>query len=649
MITPLNKISIIFSKTHKEKILNTLQKFGQTELLNLNTKKKKKKLEQRIDNINLKLKDIEFALGFLKDYQKQEKKTIWQKLVSQKPELKIKQIKKIYQDLNLDKIILKSQKAEENINKFQNQLSLLKIKKQELEPWQNLDSTPQTTKTTKSISGRTFLNNCLDLCRELEREIKNIAFEKIYQDLKYVYLGITFEKIGEEKVKMILGKYKFEIKEWQEEIKQPAFFYSKIKKQIKNLKQNIKQEKEDLKNLAQNIPNLGLAFDWLFSRKQKLEAKKQCYSTKYFTIINLWLDKRVFKNLSKKLKNIDKKIIIQKQKISKNDKPPVIIKNKKFVSPFESVTSIYGLPKFRELDPTPFLAPFFILFFALCLTDAGYGIIMAVFSALAIIIMKVPRKNQKFFRLLIYAGVVTFLIGALFGGWFGIELDKLPESSIKAFLLKIRLINPMTDTLLFMGLTFALGFAQIWFSQIVKFYHGFKIKNKDQIRETGLWIIFLGTLLFLGAAKFLMPNLAKIAFYIFLTCLIALIMLSNKNVKIFFRPFIGIITVLQTMIGFMSDILSYSRLMALGLATGIIGFIINIIAGIMKDMIPYAGYVIWIMILIGGHLFNLGINALGGFIHSARLQFVEFFPKFMEGGGKKFEPFCYDSKYVKIK
>lgn len=105
---------------------------------------------------------------------------------------------------------------------------------------------------------------------------------------------------------------------------------------------------------------------------------------------------------------------------------------------------------------------------------------------------------------------------------------------------------------------------------------------------------------------------------------------------------------LYGLVGYLSDVLSYSRLLALGLATGIIAMVINLIAVLFRDMIPYVGWAVAILILIGGHLFNLVINVLGAFIHSGRLQFVEFFPKFMEGGGARFKPLRRESKYVEI-
>ncbi|MFH1392553.1 MAG: V-type ATPase 116kDa subunit family protein [bacterium] len=634
MISPLEKISVISPKCFKKDILNLLQNFGQAEISNINNKNRKK-IEEKIENISLKLRDIEFALSFLKNYKSEEKKSLWQKLAGVKPELTVPEIQKKYKNLNLKQIIRKTQKAEEKINLFESELTTLKQKKQEIAPWQSLDALPSAPKYFKIIFGKALLNNYLALTQDLEKKIKNIAFELVFKDLKYVYLTIILDKDRE--ISQILNQYKFERQEFA--VKNPKEAFVNFKLGIRNFKNALKQNRLELRKLSQEMPNLEIAYDYLSFKKQSLEARKNIFTSRYFNIISIWVQKNTVSKLRKKIRKISPEIILKKEKITKKDKPPVIIANKSFVAPFEIVTGIYGLPKFGELDPTPFLAPFFILFFALCLTDAGYGLIMAIVSVLAIIIMKIPKQNQKFFRLLIYAGIMTFFIGAVFGGWFGIDLNSLPESSVKDFLLKIRLINPMTDTLLFMGLTFVLGFIQVWFSQIVKLYHGIKIKNKAQMLESSAWAVFLLSLPASALLKTFWPAII---------CFLFLIMLTNLNIKIFLRPFIGVISVLQGLIGFMSDILSYSRLMALGLATGIIGFIINIIAGIFRDMIPVLGWGIWVLALIGGHLFNIGINALGGFIHSARLQFVEFFPKFLEGGGKKFEPFEYKTKFIKI-
>ena len=130
---------------------------------------------------------------------------------------------------------------------------------------------------------------------------------------------------------------------------------------------------------------------------------------------------------------------------------------------------------------------------------------------------------------------------------------------------------------------------------------------------------------------------------------LGLFWVEARGQKIFLIPLIGGIKVLQGFINTVSDVLSYSRLMALGLGTGVIALIVNQIAFLIGGMIPFVGWIVTGLILIGGHVFNLGINALGGFIHSARLQFVEFFPKFMEGGGRRLKPMGEELKFIKIK
>ncbi|MBT6034338.1 MAG: V-type ATP synthase subunit I, partial [Candidatus Jacksonbacteria bacterium] len=161
------------------------------------------------------------------------------------------------------------------------------------------------------------------------------------------------------------------------------------------------------------------------------------------------------------------------------------------------------------------------------------------------------------------------------------------------------------------------------------------------------WIFTIPVAIGWIAAGMYAPELKTVLGYASLAGLLALVLVYGRSVKaIPLKPLVGVIQVLQGIIGLVSDILSYSRLMALGLATGIIAFIINTIGAIFRDLIPVIGGIVYVLILIGGHTFNLAINALGAFIHSGRLQFVEFFPKFMEGGGKAFTPLSKKSTYI---
>ncbi|MBM4177481.1 hypothetical protein FJ208_01630 [Candidatus Gribaldobacteria bacterium] len=216
------------------------------------------------------------------------------------------------------------------------------------------------------------------------------------------------------------------------------------------------------------------------------------------------------------------------------------------------------------------------------------------------------------------------------------------------FLTPLKIIDPIEDTLLFMLCAFSLGYLQIFVSQIVKIISGLRSQQKEMLLSGIAWgLTYLLAIPLILSFKF--ANLRLIGLVGLLCGVLMILYVESRGQKLFLKPLVGFIKFLQGAIGTVSDILSYSRLMALGLATAVIALIVNQIATLFGSMIPYVGFLVMIPILIGGHLFNLGINALGSFIHSGRLQFVEFFPKFLEGGGRRFKPLKTDLKYTIIK
>ncbi len=181
-----------------------------------------------------------------------------------------------------------------------------------------------------------------------------------------------------------------------------------------------------------------------------------------------------------------------------------------------------------------------------------------------------------------------------------------------------------------------------------------QFKQKEYLKgilDSGLWMLLISSLVAWVAVKQLAPDLAinAVLKYLTLTFALALVFTQGRHQK---NPFLKLgsgIMSLYSLVAYMGDMLSYSRLLALGLATGIIALVINLIAVIFKDMLPsFLGLLVAGIILLIGHLFNLAINVLGSFIHSSRLQFVEFFPKFMEGGGPRFKALKRESKYVEL-
>jgi len=199
-----------------------------------------------------------------------------------------------------------------------------------------------------------------------------------------------------------------------------------------------------------------------------------------------------------------------------------------------------------------------------------------------------------------------------------------------------------------MGLSFAIGYLQVAFAQVIKIVTGRNSKNKEMFINGLAWLIFYAALVVFILAKIKIIQLLYVPTIFIIMAAGFLIVAESFGQKIFLKPLVGAIKVLQGIIGTMSDVLSYSRLVALGLSTAVIALIVNQIAFLLGGMVPYVGWILTGLVLIGGHIFNLGINALGSFIHSGRLQFVEFFPKFLEGGGKRFNPIKPELKYSRI-
>jgi len=311
------------------------------------------------------------------------------------------------------------------------------------------------------------------------------------------------------------------------------------------------------------------------------------------------------------------------------EEPPVVLENPKPGKPFELITKLYGLPQRGSFDPTLPLAPFFFLFVGLCVSEAGYGLLVALLSFLYIKFAKPKGGLRQFLKLLGLLGVSTVILGTLVGGWFGFPVRKL------------MVMDPLQDPLSFLYLALALGFIQVWFGTLLNLITG--IKNKlylQSICVQGGWLLLLPSLvLFLGKKGsiwgiFTLVGAAGIVFF------------ASPSRNPFARFFGGLYS-LYDISRYLADVLSYSRLLALGLATTVIAMVVNNLCQTALG-IPWVGWLVAALIFVGGHMFNLAISFLGGFVHSMRLQFVEFFSKFFKSGGSPFKPFELESKFVEF-
>lgn len=698
MIKPMEKIDIIFHKKNEREILDFLQKKEIIEIIEHQSSFVSSIDKNSLTNDSIKLLDkkceiekaeVEYVLNFLNALKKQSEKSLKQKIKSLISDSEIfiteQEIETEIRKSNFKKIVEECKKIEIRLNELNNLIEHLKNEKKIYQKWENFPykiKDLENIENLKLIVGIVNKNKWRIFKQEIRKKIKlcelkiiplnanktgktNIcaeclsALQRLSQRGQINYPGMKvkfclfYHLKAENKIQKILNEFKIE---QDQEIKK---IRNLPKAEIINLNREIKKalkEKQDLINKAINLysiykNSLRIIYDYSAWEEEKAKVSSQTAKTEHLVSLRGWVEKNRINEIERGLKKITDNFEVFRLKLNKDEKPPVIIENNKFLGPISIIGNMYGTPRSDEIDPTLPMAPFFILFFALCLGDAGYGLIMILLSILIIKILKVPLENRGFFYLLIYLGAAASVAGALFGGWFGINLEALPPSAIKNVLLKIKIMDPLKNPIQMLFVAFGLGVLQISIGIFLKMYWRIKTQSIKQgfLNEFPILCLIASLLLFGAAKTNIIPLESAIVKYIVLFCLIFFAFAKARKYKNLKMKILGGIGGFYDLIGYFSDVVSYSRLLALGLATTVIASVVNLTATIFSDMLPMISSVIYIFIIVFGHIFNLMLSAFGAFIHSMRLQFVEFFPKFMIGGGRKFNPFRKQGNYIKLK
>ena len=316
---------------------------------------------------------------------------------------------------------------------------------------------------------------------------------------------------------------------------------------------------------------------------------------------------------------------------------PVALKNNRFTRPLNMVTDMYSLPSYTGVDPNPLMSVFFILFYGIMMADMGYGLVM---MALSLFVIKKSKPNGPTMRymmpLMFYCGISTFIMGALTGGFFGDFIPQLLKLLNPASTFKMpALFNPLDDAVTALIGSLVLGLVHIFFGMGVSV--SMKIKRgrvMDALCNEIVWYIVFA----LGGAGIVTGQKW------FLWAIVILLLLTQGYGRQgLVGKLMGIFGSLYSNVtGYFSDILSYSRLMALMLAGAVIAQVFNTIGAITGNVVGF-----FIISMLGNAL-NFALNLLGCYVHDMRLQCLEFFNRFYEDGGKPFHPLQMRAKYVDI-
>lgn len=525
----------------------------------------------------------------------------------------------------------------------------------QLEPWQNLDIPLNTgdTKTTAVFIGTLPKQyDEITLSQELAQENPQLVFDfEIQFQSRDMTCMVMFTPLAQkamaEEVLRNLGFAK---------PMSPTSHTPKEKSQrLKNKSQELFKKSEEAKaqiiSYADRREDIKNTQDYFRIRADKYNVISQLDQTKHVFVISGYIPEEDCKDLEEMCERIAC-CYVEFGEVDPKD-APVKLKNNRFAEPAQGIVSMYSTPSHADVDPTPILAFFFYFFFGMMFSDAGYGLVMVVAIAIVLKIFKPDKKMRNNLKLFQYCGVSTIIWGLIFGSIFG----DAPATFYNVFtgaditmkqLLPWPTLDPQKDALLLMVVSIAFGLVHILIGMGCKFYICFKQKDyKAAFFDTGLWMLMLIGFAVLAVGMITNELVMFIGAGIAIACAIGLVLTQGRNKKGIVGKAIGGLASLYDITSYISDLLSYSRLLALGLTTGVMAQVFNMLATMLGTSIP--GIIFMIVIFIVGHLVTIGLNALGSYVHTMRLQYVEMFSKFYEGGGKPFEPFSLNSKYFKTK
>jgi len=401
--------------------------------------------------------------------------------------------------------------------------------------------------------------------------------------------------------------------------------------------------------------DLKLASDRLSTKIALAQAESKLFGTESVVVMEGWMPAERETELASVFEKFDCAWESCEPEEDEYPSVPVKLKNNKFTNALNMVTNMYSLPAYGTVDPNPLMAPFFILFFGLMMADIGYGIMMILAGIVALKKMK-PRGNSlAFCQLLLYCGISTLAMGVLTGGFFSdvpyqIVHTLNPESTWEGLW---ALFSPERDSTTVLIGSLILGVLHLNTGMAVSFVQKKKAGNlADGIFEEGsLWVMLLGGVLM--GTKFLgfTDVLYKPGLIVLIIGTAMLLFGAGRHAKGFGKVTAAFGCIYNTATGWFGDILSYSRIMALMLAGGVVGKVFNTVA-----VMPAQGNGVnavtvgaFLIIFLLGHAMNFGLNLLGCYVHDLRLQCLEYFGKFYTDGGRAFDPLTISSEYVRAK
>jgi V/A-type H+/Na+-transporting ATPase subunit I len=614
-LIPKDKVHIVVSLLHQRKVCQIKKSENKLdEIKPLEDEERVLRLYSRLAFVKESLDSYsnKKAPNLLKEYFSKKKVTRYERKPLPKEELmeKAEQCLDIVEE-NVKENVREIKKIDDQKNKNEYMISNLKY-------LPNIQTDLlQDSEYIKNITG--IINNS-DI-EKIKNELGNKAVIIIHTiDKKISLLIIKGMQENLDKIKDSIHQIGFQDINFPYEDKLPINIIKRLRNENNEL---LTKENELFKELHKTYISYHAILKY-FQRelnilKQKIDAVMLMRGSSSFATLECWLPEKNVETFKYLLETNATGYYIAYQE---QDDAPTLLNNHKWIKPFETLTELYSLPKYKNMDPTPILAITFSIFFGFMLTDFVYG---AVLLVLGILLLRGKGSYDESTRnigvILSGFGIFTIILGIVFGSYFGDFFQQL------GFNVPM-LVDSMSQVMIVLIIALLIGIVHLSIGLIVGFLENMKKgKIADALKNQGVWLLFI-----MAIGMFLLKWMI-IGYVLLASSILMLIVITAKESG-------GISALLSVFSfpGFIGDLFSYGRLMALAIGTTGIALAVNFMA-IMAWDIPYVGWLAAILIFLVGHIFNMAMNGLGAFVHSIRLHFLEFFSKFYEGAGKKYIPF----------
>ena len=536
---------------------------------------------------------------------------------------------------------------------------------QSLSPWSSLDvpmNYPGTKKTgffIGSISG-TYTQEALTAkIEQLEEMPDSVYAQVITADKFQTYVTVVFLRTQQDQVERALRNFSFNRAPLITS-HTPEISVKKRENAIASIQKEIEALRQKLEEYSKRRMEIKEVADYYTVRAEKYRVVGSILQSKHTFFITGFIPEREIEDLRNNLENRFT-VMIDVEEPEENENVPVLLSNNKTAGAVEGVVTSFGYPTKHEIDPTAITAFFYYFFFGIMLSDAAYGLLMFLGCLWAL--KKYPNMSegmQKSLRMFKNCGLSTLVWGILFGGYFGDAITVIGHTFFGVDIVVPAVwFAPIDKPMEMLIYCMIFGIVHLFVGLGIKGY--MMLRQKDMasfVCDVLFWYVFLiGLILMLIPTSIFGSLLGTIIVFPQWANLLAKIMTiggmagilltgGRRAKNLFKRLLLGAYSLYDTT-SWLSDLLSYSRLLALGLATGVIAQVINTMAAMGGKSV--VGVIMFIIVFIIGHVFNMAINLLGAYVHTNRLQYVEFFGKFFEGGSREFQPFKENTKYVNVK